>query len=242
MTTSTATTPTADARILVIEDEADMRMALADCLGDEGYRVMTAGSGEEGFEAITRDKPDAIVLDVMMPDIDGFALCRRIRELEIDTPVLLLTARGHVDDRVTGLDAGADDYLVKPCDAAELSARIRALLRRFSRASGSNPAAVKVGNLEVNFSDRTSSEPLTPKEFSMLEMLVRHLGEVVSRDQFLDVVWGYHSFPTTRTVDNHVRMLRSKIETDPHSPEHLLTVHGMGYRLVGIHESTGSDR
>ena len=200
------------ARILLIEDEPGMRMALADCLGDEGYRVLTAENGEQGFEMVESENPDAIVFDVMMPGLDGFTLCRRIRELEIDTPILMLTARGQVTDRVEGLDAGADDYLVKPCDVTELAARVRALLRRFPRSQGSTPDAVKVGNLEVNFHDRTSSEFLTPKEFSMLEMLVRHVGEVVSREQLLDVVWGHHSFPTTRTVDNHVRMLRSKID------------------------------
>jgi len=200
------------ARILLIEDEPGMRMALADCLGDEGYRVLTAENGEQGFEMVESENPDAIVFDVMMPGLDGFTLCRRIRELEIDTPILMLTARGQVTDRVEGLDAGADDYLVKPCDVTELAARVRALLRRFPRSQGSTPDAVKVGNLEVNFHDRTSSESLTPKEFSMLEMLVRHVGEVVSREQLLDVVWGHHSFPTTRTVDNHVRMLRSKID------------------------------
>ena len=200
------------ARILLIEDEPGMRMALADCLGDEGYRVLTAENGEQGFEMVESENPDAIVFDVMMPGLDGFTLCRRIRELEIDTPILMLTARGQVTDRVEGLDAGADDYLVKPCDVNQLAARVRALLRRFPRSQGSTPDAVKVGNLEVNFHDRTSSEFLTPKEFSMLEMLVRHVGEVVSREQLLDVVWGHHSFPTTRTVDNHVRMLRSKID------------------------------
>ncbi|MCL4109440.1 UNVERIFIED_CONTAM: hypothetical protein GTU68_043668 [Idotea baltica] len=219
-----------------------MRMAVADCLGDEGYRVMTAENGEQGFEMVESENPDAIVLDVMMPGLDGFTLCRRIRELEIDTPILMLTARGQVADRVAGLDAGADDYLVKPCDATELAARVRALLRRFSRSQGSTPDAVKVGNLEVNFHERTSSEPLTPKEFAMLEMLVRHVGEVVSRDQFLDVVWGYHSFPTTRTVDNHVRMLRSKIESDAGDPQILTTVHGLGYRLIEFHEMIGSVR
>lgn len=230
------------ARILLIEDEPGMRMAVADCLGDEGYRVLTAENGEQGFEMVESENPDAIVLDVMMPGLDGFTLCRRIRELEIDTPILMLTARGQVTDRVEGLDAGADDYLVKPCDATELAARVRALLRRFSRSQGSTPDAVKVGNLEVNFHDRTSSESLTPKEFAMLEMLVRHVGEVVSREQFLDVVWGYHSFPTTRTVDNHVRMLRSKIEADASDPQILTTVHGLGYRLKEFHESTVSDR
>jgi len=226
--------PAPGARILVIEDEENMRMALRDCLLDDGYRVLTASDGDSGLEVVTREQPDAVVLDVMLPKLDGFELCRRLREREIEVPVLMLTARGQIEDRVTGLDAGADDYLVKPCNAAELRARVRALLRRFSRAEGSSipEGTVEVGRLEIDFRKRICSQRLTPKEFAMLELMFRHRGEVVSRERFLDVVWGYDAYPTTRTVDNHVSTLRAKIETDAAEPKILRTVHGVGYRLL----------
>ena len=222
-------------RILIVEDERPMRTALADCLASEGYRVLTAENGEVGLKKATHEKPDLILLDVMMPRLDGFALCTELRRLNIRIPILFLTAKGMVQDRVTGLDAGGDDYLVKPFSSEELVARVRALIRR-SRPETSIPNEVQIGKLTINFATHTAtngSEPLhlTPKEFAMLRLLVQNAGQPIARERFLDVVWGYTAFPSTRTVDNHIAMLRAKIETDSNNPTFIQTVHGVGYKL-----------
>lgn len=223
------------ARILIAEDERPMRIALTDCLEAEGYRVIAAADGAEALEKAVAQSPDLALLDVMMPKLDGFALCAELRRLGHKYPILLLTAKGQVDDRVRGLDAGADDYLVKPFSTAELMARIRALLRR-TQDDNSTPEQIKLGNVTVDFRKQQAHQnskelELTAKEFAMLRMLAEANGETVSRNQFLDRVWGYASFPTTRTVDNHVANLRRKIEPEPDSPKFIKTVHGVGYRL-----------
>ena len=225
------------ARILVIEDELPMRTALQDCLEAEGYRILTAEDGERGLARALEEKPDAILLDLMMPRLDGFALAARLRELGQQTPILMLTAKGLVRDRVAGLDAGADDYLVKPFSTDELLARLRALLRRQTRRK-TLPAKIRLGDVEVDLLARTAmrrrrSLHLTAKEFACLRLLVESAGEAVSRERFLDLVWGYTAFPTTRTVDNHIASLRAKIEADPAHPRFIHTVHGVGYRLDG---------
>lgn len=222
-------------RILVIEDEFAMRHALEDMLSSQGYRVLTAGDGATGLERARAEQPELILLDVMMPKVDGFALAAELRRLGSKVPILLLTAKGGIDDRVTGLDAGADDYLSKPFDPQELLARIRALLRRVQR-DGPSLERVQLGALEVDFARQTAKrgrkqQHFTPKEFAILRLLAEARGAVVSREQFLDVIWGYSAFPTTRTVDMHIATLRSKVESDPAHPRHLLTVHGVGYRL-----------
>ncbi|HXR05226.1 MAG TPA: response regulator transcription factor [Verrucomicrobiae bacterium] len=222
-------------RILIIEDEAPMRTALADLLAAEDYRVLTAADGESGLQRALDEKPDLILLDIMLPKLDGFALCAELRRLSNPVPVLMLTAKGQVEDRVTGLDAGADDYLVKPFSTEELLARVRALLRRFQR-HGKAAEKLKLGDIEIDLARQTAvraKKPvhLTAKEFAMLRLMAEAEGEPVTRERFLDVVWGYTAFPTTRTVDNHIASLRGKIEPDPDEPRWITTVHGVGYRL-----------
>lgn len=222
-------------RILIIEDETPMRTALADLFVSEGYRALTAADGESGLKRSLTEKPDLILLDIMLPKLDGFALCAELRRLGADIPVLMLTAKGQIEDRVTGLDAGADDYLVKPFSTVELLARVRALLRRVERKTKS-PGKLKLGEVNIDLVRQTAFRGkkaihVTAREFAMLRLLAESEGEPVSRERFLDVVWGYTAFPTTRTVDNHIAGLRAKIEPDPDQPRWLKTVHGVGYRL-----------
>lgn len=222
-------------RILVVEDEYAMRRALEDTLRAAGYRVLVAADGEEGLKRAAEEKPDLVLLDVMLPRLDGFEVAAALRRLGTDQPILMLTAKGTVEDRVQGLDAGADDYLVKPFSTDELLARVRALLRR-SRREGGRWLTIDLGDVRVDFARQTATrrgEPLelTSKELAMLRLLAEADGGVVTRERFLDVVWGYGAFPTTRTVDNHMAGLRAKIEADPAVPRHLKTVHRQGYRL-----------
>lgn len=225
-------------RILIIEDELPMRTALADLLTSEGHRVLVAADGAAGLARALAEQPDLILLDVMMPRLDGFALAGELRRLGRSTPILMLTAKGQVDDRVRGLDAGADDYLVKPFSGAELLARVRALLRRHQRDAVRVPDRMRLGAVELDFARLTAQRDgralhLTPKEWAMLRLLLEAPGEPVSRERFLDVVWGVNAFPTTRTVDTHIATLRAKLEPDPDAPRFLKTVHGVGYKLEG---------
>jgi DNA-binding response OmpR family regulator len=222
-------------RILIVEDEAPMRTALADLLTAEGYRVLTAADGAAGLNRALEETPDLILLDVMMPKLDGFGVCAGLRRQASTVPVLMLTAKGQVDDRVQGLDAGADDYLVKPFSTEELLARVRALLRRVER-QGRQTLKLKLGDTEIDLARQTAlrgptAVHLTAKEFAMLRLLAGAGGEPVTREKFLDAVWGYTAFPTTRTVDNHIASLRAKLEPYPESPRWLKTVHGVGYKL-----------
>jgi DNA-binding response OmpR family regulator len=223
-------------RILIIEDETPMRTALADILADEGYRVLTAVDGESGLEKAVNDKPDIILLDIMMPRLDGYAVCAELRRLSNPVPVLMLTAKGMIEDRVKGLDVGADDYLVKPFSTEELLARVRALLRRAQKQSKS-PMTLELGDVHIDFARQEATRKnkslhLTAKEFAMLRLLAESNGEPISRERFLDLVWGYAAFPTTRTVDNHIASLRAKIEKNPDDPKWIKTVHGIGYKLA----------
>jgi DNA-binding response OmpR family regulator len=222
-------------RILIIEDETPMRAALEDLLAAEGYRALSAADGARGLERARAEKPDLILLDIMMPKLDGFALCAELRRLGSAVPVLMLTAKGQIEDRVHGLDAGADDYLVKPFSTEELLARVRALLRRMERKTRT-PLKLKLGEVEIDLARQTAARgkkrvPLTAKEFAMLRLLAEAEGEPVTRERFLDAVWGYTAFPTTRTVDNHIASLRAKIEPNPETPRWIKTVHGVGYKL-----------
>jgi DNA-binding response OmpR family regulator len=222
-------------RILIIEDELPMRTALADCLENEGYRVLSAADGASGLDKAIAEKPDLILLDLMMPRLDGFTVCAELRRLGHATPILILTAKGQVEDRVRGLDLGADDYLVKPFSLNELLARVRALLRRFER-SAKNLRELVLGEVRVDFARQQAWRKkqelhLTAKELAMLRLLAEAEGEAVAREKFLDVVWGYAAFPTTRTVDTHIASLRGKIEPNPEHPKWIKTVHGVGYRL-----------
>lgn len=218
-------------RILVIDDEVAMRVALVESLRSEGYQVDGAEDGEVGLEKAFSSEFDLILLDVMMPKIDGFAACSEMRKRGLKTPVLMLTARGMVDDRVKGLDSGADDYLVKPFSLKELLARVRALTRRKEREDV--PEEALIGEAEINLKERTcfvndETHDLNAKECGILELLLACRGEVVSRDRFLDEVWGYNANPSTRTVDNFISELRKKLGP---SGEELKTARGEGYRL-----------
>lgn len=225
-------------RILIIEDEPAMRTVLSDLLVSEGHRVITAAQGAEGLERALAEQPDLLLLDVMMPRLDGFALAQELRRLGRAVPILMLTAKGRVEDRVRGLDSGADDYLVKPFSGDELLARVRALLRRFHRGAAA-PTQLQLGEVAVDFARLEARRGgrllhLTAKEFGLLRLLAETPGEPVSRERCLDVVWGVGAFPTTRTVDTHIASLRAKLESG--SPgggaaRFLKTVHGVGYRL-----------
>jgi DNA-binding response OmpR family regulator len=222
-------------RILIIEDELPMRTALEDVLAAEGYRVLTAADGEIGLQRAMQEKPDLILLDIMMPKLDGYAVCAELRRLSNLVPILMLTAKGQVEDRVTGLDAGADDYLVKPFSTEELLARVRAMLRRSHRQTKA-ATTLALGEARIDLVKQTATRGrktlhLTAKEFAMLRLMAEAPGEPISRERFLDAVWGYTAFPTTRTVDNHIASLRGKIEKVPEAPRWIKTVHGVGYKL-----------
>ena len=223
-------------RLLLIEDETSLRAALVPMLKDAGYHVQSAADGTSGLDRALTETFDLILLDIMLPGIDGFSICREIRKRGSAVPVLMLTARGTVDDRIRALDGGADDYLVKPFSGPELLARIRALLRR-AAPDARPPTSLRLGDVEIDFQQLTchrgqSATALTAREFRILEVLAAAQGRPVSREEFLDKAWDYNAFPSTRTVDNQILTLRQKLETDPANPRHILTVHGVGYRLA----------
>jgi DNA-binding response OmpR family regulator len=223
-------------RLLVIEDDPAILRGLTDNLRFEAYDVVTAPDGETGYRLIHESRPDLIVLDLMLPNMSGYDVCRRVRREGITTPIVMLTARGEESDRILGLDLGADDYITKPFSIRELLARVRAVLRRTRPA----PAVIdqlRVDDVTVDFRKYETRKggvtvELTRKEYGLLRLLVQRAGEVVSRSELLDEVWGYDATPTTRTVDNHVASLRAKLETDPAEPRHLITVFGVGYKWV----------
>jgi len=225
-------------RILVVEDDASILRGLRDALVHESFEVLTAANGEQGYLLIIRERPDIVILDVMLPKMNGFELCRKVRAEGRMVPILILTARGEEADRVKGLDLGADDYLSKPFSLPELIARVRALLRRIPQPAGASDQEVLVlGDVTIDFQKFEAVKGGIPlgmsrKEFGILRHLMSKAGDVVTRDELLNAVWGYDRFPTTRTVDNNVALIRSKIETDPAQPRFLITVHGVGYKLL----------
>lgn len=232
-------------RILIIEDDLSILKGLKDVLTFKSYDVISATDGESGYEMAVDKKPDLIILDIMLPKMDGFTLCKKLRDLGNMIPVLMLTARGEEPDKVQGLDCGADDYVTKPFSLPELLARVRALLRRGAgeELEIKPPDSLKLGNIFLDFKKYEALKdglPLsfTPKEFGVLRCLAARRGDVVTRDELLDSVWGYEKFPTTRTVDNHLAQIRSKIEKTPSDPRYLITVHGVGYKLVWDEEKT----
>jgi len=226
-------------RILVIEDEPQMLLGLRDNLELEGYEVQTAGDGEEGLARASSFSPDLVILDVMLPKKNGFDVCRELRARSNTTPIVMLTARSAETDKVLGLELGADDYVTKPFSITELLARVRAVLRRAGAQKPADPAdVVRIGDIEIDFKLHQARRAkmrieFTAREFDLLRYFVQHTGQVVTREQILNEVWGYEEFPTTRTIDNFVAKLRQKIEHAPHAPEHILTIHGSGYKFVG---------
>ena len=222
--------------ILVIEDDPAILRGLADNLRYESYEVLTAPDGETGYKLLAGKKPDLVILDLMLPRMSGYEVCRKARAEGIAIPILMLTARGEEADRVLGLDLGADDYVSKPFSIRELLARVRAILRR-AQPSRCAPDELRFAGVEVDFRSyeaRKDGQPLemTPKEFQVLRLLASRAGEVVTRDELLNEVWGYENYPTTRTVDNHIATLRAKVEPDAANPRYLRTVHGVGYKFT----------
>ena len=232
----------ATGRLLLVEDEPGLQLTLSDRLQAEGYTVETAGDGDSGLTLALGGGFDLVVLDVMLPKRDGFDVCRVMRQKGVTTPVLMLTARGQVVDRVVGLKLGADDYLTKPFESAELLARIEALLRRAAQASAAAPAAN--GHSRFTFDDvvvdvrraevTRAGTPLelSAKEFQLLRYFLEHRGATLSREELLTEVWGYEHTPSTRTVDVHVAWLRQKLEANPKVPQIIQTVHGLGYKFT----------
>ena len=224
--------------MLIIEDEAALQKALADNFRFESYEVLAAADGETGYKLAKEKNPDVILLDVMLPRMNGFEVSRRLRAEGIQTPILMLTARAGEDDRVAGLDFGADDYVSKPFSVRELSARVRALLRRAAPPASGMPAMpeeLAFDDVRVDFRSykawrKQQPVELTRKEFHLLRLLASRAGEAVTRDELLDQIWGEETHVTTRTVDTHVANLRAKIERNPKEPQRLITVHGVGYR------------
>ncbi len=224
-------------RILIIEDEPDLLRGLSLNLKAEGYCVLTADRGDSGLEQAMREQPELVLLDIMLPGMNGLDVCRALRGKGFEAPIIMLTARAEEVDRVVGLEIGADDYVTKPFGIRELLARIRVRLRRHAPPANGD-TIVRFGEIEIHFDRhealrRGQHVDLTGKEFEVLRLLVRHRGEIVTRDRLLDEVWGYETYPTTRTVDNHILRLRQKLEDDPADPRFILSVYGEGYKFVG---------
>jgi two-component system alkaline phosphatase synthesis response regulator PhoP len=228
----------ATARVLLVEDEPGLQLALTDRLIAEGYRVETAEDGNTAVQRATGEPFDVILLDVMLPGRDGFEVAKTVRQQGVQTPILMLTARSQVVDRVVGLKLGADDYLTKPFEMVELLARIEALLRRAPASSGISLERFQFGTVLVDARKAEVSKDgvpidLSAKEFHLLRYFIEHRGATLSREELLTEVWGYNSTPSTRTVDVHVAWLRQKLEPNPRMPQFILTVHGLGYKFAG---------
>jgi DNA-binding response OmpR family regulator len=222
--------------ILVIEDEPHIALGLKDALEFEGFRVFTAGNGRDGLALAKQEKPNAVLLDLMLPDMNGYQICEELRRQDAFVPILMLTAKSQEADKIRGLDVGADDYVTKPFSIGELIARIRALFRRINR-----PAEVhlfSIGSSVVNVSAHTVTrdgkrpETLSFYEVELLRLLHERAGQPVSREEILNKIWGLDATPTNRTIDNFIVKLRKKLEKRPDKPEHILTVYGFGYKLV----------
>jgi two-component system alkaline phosphatase synthesis response regulator PhoP len=228
-------------RVLLVEDEPGLVMTLTDRLIAEGYEVESATDAPSGLEMAAAGSFDAILLDVMLPGGNGMDICRTLRQRGLQTPILMLTAKGQVVDKVVGLKLGADDYLVKPFEMAELLARVEALIRRSNASNGASaPSAesYRFGDIAVDFRKAETTKggqalDLSAREFKLLKYFVEHRGAALTRDELLNEVWGYNAMPSTRTVDVHVAWLRQKLEDNPRHPQYILTVHGLGYKFVG---------
>jgi DNA-binding response OmpR family regulator len=224
------------ARILLVEDEPQMQRGLRDNLEFEGHEVSVQGDGNSGLQTLLHESFDLVILDVMLPQMSGFDIVRKLREKGIRTPILMLTAKGEEIDKVLGLELGADDYVTKPFSLRELIARVNALLRR-AIPGGPGDTMMKLGDVLVNFASYIGSKngkefSMTPKEFEILKYLWQHRNETVSRDDLLTNVWGYDESVSTRTIDNFILKIRQKIEDDPTHPKTIFTIHGTGYKLI----------
>jgi two-component system, OmpR family, alkaline phosphatase synthesis response regulator PhoP len=224
-------------RMLLIEDEPGLCLTLSDRLKTEGYLVDICSDGESGFNRAANEAYDLILLDLMLPNKNGYEVCRDLREMGLATPILMLTARDQTMDKVLGLKIGADDYLTKPFEMPELLARIEALLRRATRSFPAAPMTFQFGAIKIDFRKTEilrngETVEFSAKEFQLLRYLIDHKGETLSREVLLQEVWGYSSVPYTRTVDVHIAWLRQKLEDDPRQPKWILTVHGLGYKFA----------
>jgi len=218
-------------KILLVEDDAAMTLGLENALLEEGYETQTACTGPEGFRLAKAYQPDLLILDLMLPGMSGLEICKRLRDAGLTTLVIMLTSKSEEDDKVLGLELGADDYVTKPFSLRELLARVKAHLRREEAAT---PAEFTFGAVTVDCKRHEllkAGQPLelTNREFCLLEYFIRHPNEMISRDRLLDEVWGYESYPTTRTVDSHILRLRRYIEPDPENPRYIKTIRGAGY-------------
>jgi len=225
-------------KILIVEDQEDLLKGLEINLSKEGYQVLKATRGDTGLNLAIKENPDLIILDVMLPGMNGLDVCRELRQKGSEVPIIMLTAKSEEIDRVLGLEIGADDYVTKPFSLRELLARIRVCLRRQPPHPASTLGKYRFGRIEIDFEKLRAtrqSDPLelTPREYDMLQLLIRCRGEVVTRDRMLNEVWGYEVYPTTRTVDTHILKLRQKVEDDPANPQYILTIYGEGYKFVG---------
>jgi two-component system alkaline phosphatase synthesis response regulator PhoP len=225
-------------RLLLIEDEPGLVLTLVDRLGREGYSVASAQDGATGLERALQEAFDLILLDVMLPKQNGFDVLRDLRLQGVDTPVIMLTARGQVVDKVVGLKLGADDYLTKPFEMMELLARVEARLRRAAPPATVDAEAYRFGAIQVDFRKAEVTRDgmavaFSAREYQLLRYFIEHRGATISRDELLNHVWGYNAMPNTRTVDVHVAWLRQKIEPNPRHPQYILTAHGLGYKFVG---------
>lgn len=224
-------------RILIVEDEEAMRLGLVDNLKFDSHEVDIAENGEVGLDKIRSNKYDLILLDVMLPKISGFDVCKTTRKEGNNTPIILLTARGEEIDKVLGLELGADDYITKPFSLRELLARIKAVLRRGAAIADNSEEIVQIGKVKFDFSTYSAFEDdapltLTTKEFDVMHFLWNNRNNTVSRDELLDNIWGKDVYTTSRTIDNFILKLRQKIETNPNEPKKIITVHGIGYKLI----------
>jgi DNA-binding response OmpR family regulator len=222
--------------VLVVEDDPAIQLGLKDNLECEGHNVLTASDGVAGYRMARERKPDLTILDLMMPKMNGLDVCRNLRAEGFQSMILVLTAKGEESDRVLGLDLGADDYITKPFSIRELLARARALLRR-ARAVAALPAELRMGDVVIDFLRYQATKggmplKMTRKEFGVLRLLAARAGEVLTREELLNDVWGLENYPTTRTVDTHITSLRKMIEDDPAAPSRIITIHGVGYRLL----------
>ena len=244
--TNRATPATAQGKLLVVEDDQGIQRMISDYFRHNGYEVVTANDGESGIRAAFAERPDALILDIMLPKTDGFSVCRHIRERNPSLPILILTAKDDVVDKVLGLEMGADDYITKPFSLRELEARVKSVLRRVrakaNESEDSDQAPIVRGHLRIDPARREvtiggRNVELTPKEFELLALFAAHPGRVYSRKFLLENIWDYTYSGYDRTIDSHINRLRAKIEEDPENPKWVLTVWGVGYKFADENES-----